>query len=305
MAVKRRTADLARWVSSLSPAQRARFEKMVPNAPSLRYARSPQWEAWARSFWAANPDLAGVAKQFADQSSSVGKMYGWLRELADPKHESMYKQVLGLPTSATRSDMLARVLDLVPGLRALGDTPSAFEKSLTSVASMAAVEQLHLRRFSRDVENLNGEGKDWDTPDKIRDRFSESEKKRIESNEARRRTIEWAARQSAANAPPSARPRPGSQFPRPHNSRMVELHTQYAVRQGRQPLFDPTSPGLKQWQEQQGENAEFLANRAEETRQAAEATQNAADAYEASLQDTPAEAEAVAEQWERSRNGNE
>lgn len=301
MAPKRRVADLARWVNSLSPAQRERFSAKVRNAPSIRYGRSPQWQALARAFFAASPEMAGVAKQFQDPSTATGQLYGLLRDLANRDHESMFKSALNLPPNAPRSEMLGRILDLYPSLRPIvGDTPSAFDRALSNVKTMAATEYLGVRRFARDVENLKGEGKDWDGPEKLRQTFPESERARMESNASRRRTIEWAARQSVASAPISKR---FERLPRPMTSRMALLHSAYAAHSGKPLALDPSSPGLREFEERNPNNSR-VDEMHEQIRQEVQASDQAVQQWESSLQDTPAEAEAAAEQWERNNNGN-
>lgn len=299
MATKRRPADLARWVASLSPAQRARFVSMLPNAPSVRYGRSPQWQVLARQIFATAPEVRAAAK--GDASSSVGQLYGMLRELASPTNEAMYRRAFGLPADATRLDVLGKVLEAVPGLRALGATPAALEKSLSTVATMAAFEQLNLRKFARDVEQQRNEGRTWDGPEQLR---TDEDRKRIADADNRRRMIHQLAAESARNAPPQARGPVNSQYPRPTTERQAVLRAAYAAHSGKPLQIAGDSPGLRDFRERAPDNA-LVDARFDEIRESVAAADNAAASFEASLQETPEQADTIAEQWERSGNGNE
>lgn len=295
--VNRRPADLARWVQSLTPAQRARFQTMLPNAPSVRYARSPQWQAFARSFLARTPALAAMRGK---GDSAVGVLYGVLRDLGNPAHEHIYREAFRLPKTATRRDVLDAVLRAAPELQAFGDTPAKFEQALSQVATMSGFEQLNLKRLQRDIEQQNAEGRSWDGAEKAR---SEADRKRIADESQRRALIGNLYAEAKARIPPHRRGVPGSHALRPNSERMAELQAQAAAFRGERALFDKSSQGYREWNARHEHDGDAIGARREEIQQAAEAERSAVEQAEASLRDTPAEAEATAEEWERANYG--
>lgn len=289
---------LGRFMSNLKPAELAHFTRMASQAPSSRYARSPQWQAYARRVF-ANPLMAEMRK-LTPSDSAVGVLYGLLRDLANPSMQRFYAEAMGLPRDASRHDVYAAVLGAVPELQALGSTPQAFDRSLSDVATMEGKEKIGLKRFARDIQVARGDGKDWGAPERLR---SEADKKRLADAEQRRAMIGQLAQESKRITPPHLRPLPMRDAVRPHNSRLAELHAQYAAHSGKPEAFDSTSPGWKQWNKEHVDDGPAIAARNDEVRASVQAAEQGEAAYESSLMDTAADAEATVEEWERRNNG--
>lgn len=287
-----------RFVGALSSAQKDRLRGMLPNAPSMRWARSPQYQALARSLDRRFPELAAMR---GPGQSAVAGWYGVLRDLANPAQQATWLTAFGLPENAPRSQLLNIISQHIPEL---GNTAEAFEKTLSTVATAEGIERLGLKRFGRDVEQERLSGRPADSLQKM-----QTQKDRNEIGNAwhRRATIERAARESAAATPAHKRGRfDGAEVAKPNSSRRAELEAQYAAHTGKQAMFDPSSAGFKAWQKEHGAeglgDVDELAARQESVRSHVAGVEKSSMDYESSLQSTPEEAEGLAERWEQETN---
>jgi hypothetical protein len=268
---------------------------MLPNAPSMRWALSPQYQALARSLDRRFPEVAALRGK---EQSSVAGWYAVLRSIANPAEQHIWMKSFGLPKDAPRSQLLGIIAKNIPEF---GNTAEAFERTLSTVATAEGIEQLGLKRFGRDVEQERLSGRSADSLQKL-----QTQKDRNEIGNAwhRRATIERAAREAEARTPPHKRGRfNGQEVAKPNSSRRAELEAQYAAHAGKQVMFDPSSVGFKAWRAEHGaegvDDQDELAARHESVRASVEQSDNAATAYEQSLQNTPEEAEGLAARWEQ------
>jgi hypothetical protein len=248
------------------------------NSPTARVVRSPAFQRDARVL------LARLNWKPAAGQTHGAALLDVLKALNDPARERAVKAALGLSRNATRPQMLAGVLEVVPGL---AHTPSELDRLLGQVDANDVQDQLWLRRLQSDLDQK---------PDRVPPPRADAVERERDASE-RRQLIANLYDASAAR-----RPRRGEYV---HSDLRLDVARHYDAHHGEMFYADPSSPGVKQWMNGITE-AEWVTegNRMANIREEARGAREAADAFEDSLSPDAdmADARAELDQWREGDN---
>lgn len=212
-------------VHGLPDAARDDLGRFIRESPTARALRHPGLHQSAR------PILARMGWKPAPGQSHGAALLDVLCALNDPGRERAVKTALGLPRDATRSQILAGVLEIVPEL---AHTPSELQQLLDRANANDVRDQLYLRRFQADLDANQ-------KPDRVPPPRPESvERERDAAN--RRQLI--TNLYDAGTARAARGRRHGEYF---QDARRLDIARHYDAAQGRMTYADPSSPGVKEW----------------------------------------------------------